>query len=197
MPYEKRCVTCKEVKEASAFGKNRSTPDGFQHSCRECRKASHRAKRIEAGLPVRGPKQTKEERLALAREYNQRTNRSVLRRNRDYERVRESERLSHKKWRESNPEAYRAKIHLDNSRRRTRLAGNGVYEISPKDMRRLLRQPCGSCGGAGEHMDHIVPVSRGGHHAIGNLQMLCRKCNLSKHNKLSIEWRAYKSLVAA
>jgi 5-methylcytosine-specific restriction endonuclease McrA len=197
MASEKRCVTCKEVKETSAFNKNRSTDDGFQHRCRKCVSDSHRAKRIAAGLPVRGPKQTKEERLALAREYNRRTNRSVIRRNRDYEKVRESERLSQRKWRESNPEAYRAKMHLDNSRRRARLAGNGVYEVTARDMRRLLQQPCASCGAAGEHLDHIVPVSRGGHHAIGNLQMMCGKCNLSKHNKLSIEWRAYKMLVAA
>lgn len=29
-------------------------------------------------------------------------------------------------------------------------------------------------------LDHIVPVSRGGEHSIGNTQCLCRKCNLSK-----------------
>jgi 5-methylcytosine-specific restriction endonuclease McrA len=197
MASEKRCVTCKAVKETSQFNKNRSTDDGFQHRCRECQRESHRAKRIAAGLKVRGPKQTKEERLALAREYNRRTNRSVIRRNRNYDRVLESERQSQRKWRENNPAAYKAKIHLGNSRRRTRLAGNGIYEINAKDMRRLLSQSCASCGAAGEHMDHIIPVSRGGHHAIGNLQMMCSRCNLSKHNKLSIEWRAYKMLVAA
>jgi len=197
MAYEKRCVTCKAVKEASEFNKNRSVEDGLQHRCRECQRESHRAKRVAAGLPVRGPKQTKEERLALAREYNRRTNRSVIRRNNNYERVVESERQSQRKWRENNPEAYRAKSHTDNSRRRVRLLGNGVYEVSAKDMKRLLAQSCASCGSAGEHIDHIVPVSRGGHHAIGNLQMMCSKCNLSKHNKLSIEWRVYKMLVAA
>ena len=31
--------------------------------------------------------------------------------------------------------------------------------------------------------DHIVPVSRGGKSELNNLQLLCRQCNLKKHNK--------------
>jgi hypothetical protein len=33
-------------------------------------------------------------------------------------------------------------------------------------------------------LDHIVPISRGGHHADYNCQTLCRKCNQSKSNKM-------------
>lgn len=33
-------------------------------------------------------------------------------------------------------------------------------------------------------IDHIIPISKGGHHAYYNCQTLCRKCNQSKSNKL-------------
>jgi 5-methylcytosine-specific restriction endonuclease McrA len=101
-----------------------------------------------------------------------------------------------KAWKAANPDKVRMQGLLDSSRRRARLAGNGVFAIAVKDMRRLLAQSCAECGAAGQHVDHIIPVSRGGRHAIGNLQMLCAPCNLSKNNKLSVEWRAVR-LVAA
>ena len=47
---------------------------------------------------------------------------------------------------------------------------------------------CQKCGkympdGVGLHIDHIVPISRGGKSVASNLQVLCSKCNGSKSNK--------------
>lgn len=39
------------------------------------------------------------------------------------------------------------------------------------------------------HIDHIIPISRGGAHHIDNLCPSCSLCNLSKHDKLVSEWR--------
>ena len=48
---------------------------------------------------------------------------------------------------------------------------------------------CQICGkympdGVGMHIDHIVPVSKGGKSVPSNLQVLCSKCNQSKSNKI-------------
>ena len=40
------------------------------------------------------------------------------------------------------------------------------------------------------HVDHIVPVSRGGATTLANLQLLCPGCNLAKGNKLESEFPA-------
>ena len=44
---------------------------------------------------------------------------------------------------------------------------------------------CVQCGarkedGATLHVDHIIPVSRGGTDELDNLQTLCKECNLNK-----------------
>jgi 5-methylcytosine-specific restriction endonuclease McrA len=39
------------------------------------------------------------------------------------------------------------------------------------------------------HIDHIVPVSRGGKHVRENLCVACKRCNLSKGPKLLTEWK--------
>ena len=38
------------------------------------------------------------------------------------------------------------------------------------------------------HLDHITPLSKGGAHETGNLQVLCRSCNLQKKDKDPIEF---------
>jgi len=37
------------------------------------------------------------------------------------------------------------------------------------------------------HIDHIVPIARGGQHVLENLQLLCAPCNLRKSDKMPSE----------
>lgn len=53
---------------------------------------------------------------------------------------------------------------------------------------------CGICGGFPNpfdwHLDHIIPLSRGGHHTYNNVQVACPECNMWKRDKLPSELRA-------
>jgi DNA polymerase III epsilon subunit-like protein len=66
--------------------------------------------------------------------------------------------------------------------------------ISLRDWLRILNRHehrCSYCGVRPDklHMDHVVPLSRGGAHAIGNVLPACETCNLSKSAKLLVEWK--------
>jgi len=52
---------------------------------------------------------------------------------------------------------------------------------------------CGACRCAMRdyHVDHVIPISRGGSDNPENLQLLCPPCNLSKGSKTMHEWRAH------
>ena len=62
-------------------------------------------------------------------------------------------------------------------------------ELIPEAMRaQVWRRDDGRCVQCGSrenlHIDHIVPVSRGGATSVSNLQVLCQSCNLSKGAKI-------------
>ncbi|WP_431863023.1 HNH endonuclease [Microbacterium algeriense] len=46
---------------------------------------------------------------------------------------------------------------------------------------------------AGFHLDHVMPIARGGSHSIGNLTAACARCNLSKGALTVMEWRMRQS----
>lgn len=72
--------------------------------------------------------------------------------------------------------------------RRARLAGATARPLPKRVIRRLRAAACTYCGAPGGTVDHVVPLSRGGQHAEGNLVPACRSCNSSKADKLLIEW---------
>lgn len=65
--------------------------------------------------------------------------------------------------------------------------------VTERDWARLVMRYDGLCAYCRirpwAHRDHVVPLSRGGSHGIGNLLPACAPCNLTKKSKLLAVWR--------
>jgi hypothetical protein len=83
------------------------------------------------------------------------------------------------------------------NKRRARALKNGVHHITRRDWRRMIRRYdncCFYCGASGRMtMDHVIPLTRGGKHSIGNVVPACRSCNSSKRSRTIVEWRHGRS----
>lgn len=84
---------------------------------------------------------------------------------------------------------------LNGHKRRVRERQNpGSVGVSVRDWVRLVnryKSCCAYCGIFVERpvIEHVIPLARGGRHAIGNVLPACSKCNASKHALFIMEWR--------
>lgn len=101
---------------------------------------------------------------------------------------------AYRRWYERNRIVKAATLKAYQSARRARKANAGTFVVTDKDARRIMRNGCAYCTSAATEMDHIIPIARGGRHAIGNLVGSCRPCNRSKNHRTITEWRAGKSV---
>jgi 5-methylcytosine-specific restriction endonuclease McrA len=85
-------------------------------------------------------------------------------------------------------------IHLDTeNRRRSRKRHNGEENLAwfYQAVRELPLVMCHICGtwlhGSDCHVDHVIPLARGGNHTRDNLATACPTCNLRKSSRLDWE----------
>lgn len=117
---------------------------------------------------------------------------SEARRRRREQYVKDKERVARLKreWNARHPE----RVVEMAARRRARLASAATYTVSDREAARLRNSDCYYCGALGPGtIDHVVPLSRGGTHGVGNLVPCCRTCNTSKGTKFLSEWRQSQS----
>lgn len=200
----KTCIKCQVEKALSLFYMDRGK---YRTACKECELAQRKqhyianCEVIKAKRAIYQKAHQKEQyqHLKKWREKFPEKAREMGRRN--YAARKEHYAAVKAEWRKNNPEAVRAaleKHRLNNlpkmaeksHKRRVIERGNGVYEVSDRELRRIYASPCAKCGSTHKvTLDHVIPVVRGGRHSIGNLQPLCLTCNSSKNSKTMAEWK--------
>jgi hypothetical protein len=150
----KHCPGCKEEKDrVTGFYQSKSKPDGYTDYCKECTKARSTAHR--------------QNNPEMYKEYRQET----------------------KPWQSENQKALIQK-------RKAIIRGNGTSiadKVLFSDVVARDKWVCKICGKPVDKslaypdpfspsLDHVVPVSKGGSHTLGNLQLTHLRCNLKKYN---------------
>ena len=183
--HVKQCSKCGEPKPLEQFYKKPTGKYGVAALCKACDKARSRDWRVKNGEWVR----------LRRREYRAANLDSVRERGRNWaESNPDRVKAYMRQWQVANPEA----LQLHQRRRRARKVGNGVFVVTVEEIRRMLGQPCYLCNNAQSvEIDHVIPIKRGGRHAIGNLLGACRSCNAHKSAMFLFEFKVRRGVLTS
>ena len=79
---------------------------------------------------------------------------------------------------------YIGKKYIETSKRERRYMNDKLrYDILKRDNFKCKKCGMSADDGAKLHVDHIIPISKGGKTTPSNLQTLCDRCNIGKSNK--------------
>lgn len=99
-----------------------------------------------------------------------------------------------REWRRNNPDKVRAAIHKRRAQKQH--VGGAFTEADVKAQYDKQHGECYYCHkkvGGDYHIDHYIPIARGGSNSADNIVIACPSCNFSKRNKLPQEWIDSKS----
>lgn len=176
----KICTKCNETKSLTEFHKKKSGKYGVTSICKICTKKYRHNYYMS----------DKETHKTNSRNYYARNNEKYRQFKREYHIVNRGKISKNKQaYYASNPD----KIRNLNHKRRARLLG---VESGPKPTRdEMLKAQSGQCPDCGTtdgpwHVDHIMPISKGGNDTADNVRVICATCNRRKNNKHPDDWAA-------
>ena len=169
------CSKCGVEKPRSEFHISKTAKNGLKSNCKTCRSASGAKWREE----------NREKDLARKAEWAVKNRARATAINAAYrERNPMKSAVYSAEWRAKNPD--RSRIQLQNKRAKKRENGGKLSPRLAEKLFDLQKGKCACCGlplGDDFHLGHIVPSSLGGQNNDSNIQLLRRKCNMSKGAK--------------
>lgn len=201
----KRCPDCKEVLPYTSefFNRNRSAGTGLSHYCKRCeaeRSTRYYWTNHERQMAYQKARYaTHRERLIRERVEWQRENKEAYNEIHANFRKRHGNRLRvyKRQWKMNHPEAVRLS---GNNYRRNRAAklnqAGGIHTQADLDViYEQQNERCAYCGipvfwdiPYDLHVDHIVPIEKGGTGSPDNLFIACAECNREKSIYLLSRW---------
>lgn len=212
MNSTKKCTRCGKILPATAefFGVRKDSKCGFRSACKECERARmakwyEENKEHQRWYMALYRKENRARIREMNREYYRKRAIEIRKYNRErykkglgrysstrkeyYENNKQKMRAKQKQWYAANKD--RVNVYSKNRRARTK---NVPGSFSPSDIRSLLESQKGKCWWCGKdlngayHVDHRIPLAKGGSNGPDNLCIACPKCNLSKGAKMPWEF---------
>lgn len=173
------CKLCLANKEFADFGKEPRVKSGLQAVCKECKKQRNskwqKENRVKQNISQESWRKRNPDKLA---EYS--------------ERYRHSKNISNKKWHLNNKEKNRAYLRS----RRARIKGSEFDFFTEDDLIGIYGDSCYICNKKidltaprrvgvsgwqkGLHVEHVVPICKGGGNTLENTRPSHGLCNLKK-----------------
>lgn len=191
----KTCTKCKVEKPEAEFNKDASKKDGLTSQCKSCAREYHMGNKDRIAAYKSERYKANPERFAeYQRKHRQANPEKIAAQKREYYKANPKKAAERsREWAKANPEKRSA--HHRNRRSRKINAGGGHTAADILVIFESQRGLCANCqaklfksGKQKFHVDHIHPLSKGGSNDRYNLQCLCPKCNMSKHNKDPMKW---------
>lgn len=139
-----------------------------------------------------------EKRKASARNHYQANRARILERMRFHYRANAEKILArHSRYQQENRELRR--VHHQNRRARRKRAPGSFTPQDVQHQYNMQRGCCYWCGAAVEdnyHVDHVIPLSRGGTNYPDNIVIACPTCNTSRGAKLPEEWNGPYTVIS-
>lgn len=192
----KICTSCNGDKILSCFYRNKNMKDVLSYHCKDCSKLTAQNNKIKDN-------QLRQKRYnADPEKFNQQSKKSHAKHRTKrldkqkayYQNNKEFCNIKDKIFREKNADS----ILLRNRQRKLLLKSFPIIKQSEVNaMLSAHDNKCLYCGvevkrGINLHLDHKVPLCRGGKHTIDNLNPACQECNLRKGTKTVEEFMGNK-----
>ena len=148
----------------------------------------------------------REQHRSYNREYREKNPKRVLKAQREWREANKEKVDKYRKdWIENNPESYKESRARRRHRRRALVRESFVEDVDTKKLLDSFDMKCGICGGEIDedkknphplalHIDHIVPLSKGGEHSYANCQPAHASCNVQKGDRVD-GWQNIKPIL--
>ena len=192
-PKMKKCSKCHRVLPATNefFAKYKRSKDGLQGYCKDCQKAYNHSPQGKASQK-KYYKTHKEEKLADQKEYDNNHKEEIAARQKDYSETHKEEKAANYKVYRQTPKGKAANKNVRHRRRQLEKKGKGFNIEQQNEMLQFFDYKCPYKGipltDNNIHLDHIVPLSKGGEHEVWNMIPCHCSANLSKNDSNMEEW---------
>ncbi len=172
----KTCTECKTAKALEQFYRSAASRDGFSPQCKDCRKKRDRARYLANRV----------ERVEQQRAYRRDNAVAIAKRMKNwYAKMTPAQQKTklagNHRWLKNHPEKNANYV----AKRRARIANAPVVELIDRTvvyardggLCHLCRQPVPADA---FHLDHVIPLVKGGEHSYRNVRVACPPCNARK-----------------